>query len=223
MGNQNDVQQEPEQTLPIEGESQAKITDIHPINDQFKTGSVRNQSNIQSKQQRRESKKYKHVSEQKREKEKNVTDQLKYESVDNQNDGQQEQEHILSIQGGSPARITDTQPVNDQFKTEIIRNQSDTQLKQQMHGSKKYIHVNEQKQEEEKNVTDQLNYESVDHLNDGQQEQEKTLPIQSENEAKIVDIHSINDQSKIESVHNQSDTQLKQQSHTHTHARTHTH
>merc|ERR1712130_939801 len=126
---------------------------------------------------------------QKREEEKNVTDQLKYKSVDNQNDGQQEQERTLPIEGESQAKKADTHTINDQFKTESVHNQSDTLMKQQTQESKKYKHVNKQNREREKNVTDQLKYKSVDNQNNVQQEKEKTLPIQGGSQTKIVDIH----------------------------------
>merc|ERR1712233_103887 len=147
-----------------------------------------------------------HVSEQKREKEKNIADQLKHESVDNQNDSQREQEHALPTQGESPARIVDAQPVNDS-----VRNQSDTQVEKQTQVLKKHKHMGEQKREKEENITDKLKYESDDNQKDDQKEQKKTLPIEGENQTRTVDIHPVNNQSKTESVRNQSDTQLKQQ------------
>merc|ERR1712233_155582 len=146
-----------------------------------------------------------HVSEQKREKEKNIADQLKHESVDNQNDSQREQEHALPTQGESPARIVDAQPVNDS-----VRNQSDTQVEKQTQVLKKHKHVSEQNREKEENITDKLKYESDDNQKDDQKEQKKTLPIEGENQTRTVDIHPVNNQSKTESVRNQSDKQLKQ-------------
>merc|ERR1712233_278327 len=116
---------EQKKTLPIEGENQTRTVDIHPVNNQSKTESVRNQSDtqlsqreqehalptqgeslartayIQSvndsvrnrsdtqvEQQTQELKKHNHVSEPRRKEKKNITDKLKYESVDNQNDVQ---------------------------------------------------------------------------------------------------------------------------------------
>merc|ERR1712130_915567 len=175
-------------------------------------------------------KKHKHVSEQNREKEENITDQLKYESVDSQKDDQKEQKKTLPIEGENQTRTVDIHPVNNQSKTESVRNQSDTQLKQQTYGSrtvdtqpvndsvhnqsdkqpkqmqesKEYKHVSEQKREQEKNITDQLKHESVDNQNDGQREQERTLPTQGESPARIVDAQPVND-----SVRNQSDTQVE--------------
>merc|ERR1712130_623057 len=150
-------------------------------------------------------KKHKHVSEQNREKEENITDQLKYESVDNQKDDQKEQKKTLPIEGENQTRTVDIHPVNNQSKTESVRNQSDKQPKQ-MQESKEYKHVSEQKREQEKNITDQLKHESVDNQNDGQREQERTLPTQGESPARIVDAQPVND-----SVRNQSDTQVEKQ------------
>merc|ERR1712130_62025 len=123
---------EQEHALPTQGESLARTADIQSVND-----SVRNRSDTQVEQQTQELKKHKHVSEQRRKEKKNITDKLKYESVDNQNDVQQEPEQTLPIEGESQAKITDIHPINDQFKTGSVRNQSNIQSKQQRRESKK--------------------------------------------------------------------------------------
>merc|ERR1712233_60722 len=58
----SEKQHEQEHTLPTQGESPARTVDTQPVND-----SVHNQSDKQPKQQMQEAKKYKRVSEQKRE------------------------------------------------------------------------------------------------------------------------------------------------------------